>query len=122
MISNGSSVLPLLLLILLPSPSLTRAWIYTSLKGLFPIKWFVIITIRATQKKMISKPVTRTEDGKKSFKSFDSLGALDSLSQKSLSFSNVENGTKEDENHVSSTSLSCVSSPSHPSCEAIAWA
>ena len=35
-----------------------------SLKGTLPVKYWVIITIRATQKKMMSLPVTRTSEGR----------------------------------------------------------
>ncbi|MND03524.1 hypothetical protein D3C83_233840 [compost metagenome] len=47
-----------------PSLSRTRPVTYTSLKGTRPVKWSVIMIIRATQKKMMSKPVTSTEDGR----------------------------------------------------------
>ena len=33
-------------------------------KGIRPVRCLVIITIRATQKKMMSKPVTSTEEGR----------------------------------------------------------
>ena len=40
--------------IFLPSWSRTMPWMYTSLNGTLPVKWVVIIIMRATQKKMIS--------------------------------------------------------------------
>ena len=62
-IVRGSTALPVDLLIFCPSSSLTRAWIYTSLNGISPMKWIPIIIIRATQKNKISKAVTSTEVG-----------------------------------------------------------
>ena len=56
--------------------------------------------IRATQKKMMSKPVTSTVDGRKSDISFVCSGQP-----------SVENGTSADEYQVSSTSSSRVSAP-----------
>ena len=55
--------------------------------------------IRATQKKMMSKPVTSTLDGRNAC-SFVSFGQP-----------SVEKGTSADENQVSSTSSSRVSPP-----------
>jgi len=52
--SVGSITLPSDLLIFLPSPSRTMPWMYTVLKGTSPVKWAVIMIIRATQKKMMS--------------------------------------------------------------------
>ena len=51
--------LPLDFDIFLPSASRTRALMKTRSKGTSPMKWMPIIIIRATQKKMMSKPVTR---------------------------------------------------------------
>ncbi len=59
------------------------------------------MTIRATQKKIMSKPVTKTDEGK-----YLSITGLETLGYSGVQ-SNVENGHKADENHVSSTSLSC---------------
>ena len=56
---SGSITLPLDLLILAPFSSRTRALMNTCLNGASPMKWMPIIIIRATQKKMMSKPVTR---------------------------------------------------------------
>ena len=42
-----------------PSASRTRALMKTRLNGTSPVKCRPIIIIRATQKKMMSKPVTR---------------------------------------------------------------
>ncbi len=39
---------------------------YTSRNGTLPVKYSDIITMRATQKKMMSKPVIRTDVGRKS--------------------------------------------------------
>ena len=64
--SIGSSTLPLDLDIFCPCPSRTKPCTYTVLNGtcglpsLSLIKYSVIIIIRATQKKMMSKPVTNT--------------------------------------------------------------
>ncbi|MNN67220.1 hypothetical protein D3C81_1828440 [compost metagenome] len=58
------------------------------------------MTMRATQKKIISKPVTSTDDGRKVLKSGVSSGQP-----------SVEKGTSADENQVSSTSSSRVSGP-----------
>ncbi len=61
--------------------------------------------IRATQKKMMSKPVTSTDDGRNARSSGVSSGQP-----------SVEWHHSADENHVSSTSSSCVSGPgSRPS-------
>ena len=46
--------------ILAPAASRTRALKNTFLNGTSPVKWMPIIIIRATQKKMMSKPVTRS--------------------------------------------------------------
>ena len=51
--------LPLDFDIFFPSASRTRALMKTRLKGTSPMKWRPCIIIRATQKKMMSKPVTR---------------------------------------------------------------
>ena len=64
------------------------------------MKCTVIMIIRATQKKMMSKPVTSTVDGRNSAISFVSAGQP-----------RVENGTIADEYQVSSTSGSRVSAP-----------
>lgn len=72
-------------------------WMYTALNGTLPVKWVVIIIMRATQKKMISYPVTKTLDGRKALSS--------SVSDYQPS---VENGTSAEENHVSNTSSSRV--------------
>jgi hypothetical protein len=62
--SSGSSTLPLDLLILAPLASRTRPWITTWRNGTSPsMKCSPIIIIRATQKKMMSKPVTSTSVG-----------------------------------------------------------
>ena len=61
--------------------------------------------IRATQKKMMSKPVTSTDDGRKVSSSFVASGQP-----------SVEWHHSADENHVSSTSSSCTKdSGSRPS-------
>jgi len=51
--------LPLDFDILAPVASRTRALMNTRLKGTCPVKWSPCIIIRATQKKMMSKPVIR---------------------------------------------------------------
>lgn len=69
-------------------------------KGTLPVKCTVIITMRATQKKMMSKPVTSTEDGMNNFRSGVSSGQP-----------KVEKGTSAEENQVSSTSSSRFNVP-----------
>ena len=58
--SIGSRTLPLDLLIFWPLPSLMSPVMYISLNGTSPANLSPNIIIRATQKNMISKPVTRT--------------------------------------------------------------
>ena len=65
-----------------------------------PVKCVVIMIIRATQKKMMSKPVTSTV-----------LGRNRSCSTVFAGQPSVENGTSADEYQVSSTSSSRVSAP-----------
>ena len=57
-------VLPLDFDIFWPSASRTMALMKTSRNGTSPVKWSVVMIMRATQKKMMSKPVTRTEEGR----------------------------------------------------------
>ena len=61
--SSGSSTLPFDFDIFWPSSSRTIALMYTSRNGISPVKYIVVMIIRATQKKMMSKPVTSTDDG-----------------------------------------------------------
>jgi hypothetical protein len=61
---SGSKTLPLDLLIFWPFSSRTRPWMAIFLNGTSPsMKCIPIIIMRATQKKMMSRPVTRTEVG-----------------------------------------------------------
>src|SRR5471032_907875 len=69
------------------------------------------MTMRATQKKMMSKPVTSTDDGRKALMSGVSSGQP-----------MVENGISADENQVSSTSASRRSAPVEPAAAALASA
>ncbi|CFO77449.1 Uncharacterised protein [Bordetella pertussis] len=62
--STGSSVLPLDLLIFWPSASRISPCTYTCLNGTLPVMCMVSMTMRATQKKMMSKPVTSTLEGR----------------------------------------------------------
>jgi hypothetical protein len=64
MMSSGSRMLPFDFDIFWPSASRTRPVMYTSRKGTLSVKCRVIITMRATQKKMMSKPVTSTDEGR----------------------------------------------------------
>ena len=64
----------------------------------------VIITMRATQKKMMSKPVTNTDEGRYCFTKV--LRVRLASAQPS-----VENGHSAEENQVSSTSSSRFSWP-----------
>jgi hypothetical protein len=61
--SRGSMTFPFVLLILSPFSSVTIAVRYTVRNGTFPMKCRPIIIIRATQKKMMSGPVTSTAFG-----------------------------------------------------------
>src|SRR5574343_1943863 len=103
--SIGSSTLPLDLDIFWPSESRIRPCTYTSRNGILPVRCLVIITIRATQKKMMSKPVTSTEDGR-----YKSSAGLDFAGYSGVQ-SSVENGHNAEEDQVSSTSSSLRSSP-----------
>ena len=58
--SSGSITLPLVLDIFWPRASRTRPVRWTSANGAFPVKWQPIITMRATQKNRMSKPVIST--------------------------------------------------------------
>src|SRR3989304_4693250 len=103
--SMGSSTLPLDLDIFWPSASRIRPCTYTSLNGILPVMCLVIITMRATQKKMMSKPVTSTEEGR-----YISSAGLDFCGYSGVQ-SSVENGHSAEEYQVSSTSGSRVSTP-----------
>ena len=61
--SMGSRMLPFDFDILLPSASRTSPWMYTSRNGTSPMNFSPNMIMRATQKKMMSKPVTRTVVG-----------------------------------------------------------
>ncbi len=62
--SSGSIVLPFDFDIFWPSASRTIALMYTSRKALTPANCRVVMIMRATQKKMMSKPVTSTVEGR----------------------------------------------------------
>ena len=98
-ISSGSMTLPVDLDILRPVSSRTRACRYTSWKGTWPMKCWPIIIMRATQKKMMSKPVTSTLVGYQVARSLVCSGQP-----------MVEKGHRAEENQVSSTSSSCFRS------------
>ncbi len=102
--SIGSRMLPFDLDIFCPFSSRTRPVIYTFLNGIWPVNLSVIIIIRATQKKMMSNPVTRTLVGWNLSKNSVSSGQP-----------NVEKVHNAEENHVSSTSSSCLRMMSSPS-------
>ena len=61
--ASGSTTLPLVFDIFCPSGSRTRPVRWTVWNGAWPVKWMPVITIRATQKKRMSKPVMRTSVG-----------------------------------------------------------
>jgi hypothetical protein len=61
--SRGSITFPFVFDIFSPFSSRTIACRNTVLKGTSPMKWRPIIIIRATQKKMMSKPVSITAVG-----------------------------------------------------------
>ncbi len=63
MTSRGSITFPFVLDIFSPFSSRTIACRYTVRKGTSPMKCRPIIIIRATQKKMMSWPVSMTEFG-----------------------------------------------------------
>ncbi len=63
MASSGSITLPLVLDIFWPCSSRNSPWMQTSLNGGAPMWCTPLKIIRATQKKMMSKPVTGTAPG-----------------------------------------------------------
>mmetsp|Transcript_20475 Transcript_20475/g.38934 ORF Transcript_20475/g.38934 Transcript_20475/m.38934 type:complete len:334 (-) Transcript_20475:592-1593(-) len=89
----GSITLPRDLDILRPCASRTMACKYTCLNGTLPVSARLIITMRATQKKRMSCPVSSSAPGKKSSRSGVCSG-----------HPMVEKGNRPEENHVSSTS------------------
>src|SRR5690606_2102864 len=89
-------------------------------KGTVSVNVTVIMTIRATQKKMMSKPVTSTDEGRYCSRSGSSF-ARPFTNGSSGSISD-EKGTSADENQVSSTSGSRTSGPSQPAARASAAA
>ena len=91
--SSGSNVLPFDFDIFSPSASRTMALMYTWRNGTLPVKWRVAMIMRATQKKMMSLPVTSTSEGRKVSRSGVLSGQPREL-----------NGTSWDENQVSRTS------------------
>ena len=93
--SIGSRIFPFDLDIFCPCSSRTRPVMYTFLKGISPVNFRVIIIILATQKNMMSKPVTSTSVGWNLSKNSLSLGQP-----------SVEKVHSADENQVSSTSSS----------------
>ena len=62
-VQAGPSPLPLVLDIFWPSASRTRPWMYTCRKGTSSVNLSAIMIMRATQKKMMSWPVTSTSVG-----------------------------------------------------------
>lgn len=99
--SSGSITFPFDLDIFSPFESRTIACMYTSLKGSLSCNSRLNMTIRATQKKRISYPVSRTDPGKKFYRS-----AVFSGHPKEL------NGNRPELNHVSVTSGSRMNSTS----------
>jgi len=59
----GSIPVPSDLLIRFPSRVSTVGWIYTSVKGTSPLNSSPNMSIRATQRKMMPRSVTRTSPG-----------------------------------------------------------
>lgn len=96
-IVNGSTTFPLDLLIFWPARSHTSPCRTTSLKGSWPDSSRPSMTMRATQKKRISTPVSSAVLGKKAARS-----GLWATGQP-----RAENGRRAEENQVSSTSSSC---------------
>ena len=98
MMSNGSTPFPMLLDIFRPCPSITSAWMNTSVNGRSPSrKYRLNITIRDTHSVMISRAV---------HKAFEGLNASNN-SDSSSGHPIVEIGHSAELNHVSSTSGSC---------------
>ena len=60
---RGSMTFPSDLDIFLPCASRTMACRYTCLNGTFPVSFMPIITMRATQKNMMSWPVSSNDVG-----------------------------------------------------------
>src|SRR4030095_1664318 len=102
MIATGATTLPSDLDIFCPSASRTRAWMYTWRKGSVFMRCRPSIAMRATQKKMMSKPVTSTEVGYH-VRRYDVSSGQPS----------VEKGHRPEENQVSRTSGSWRSGPLH---------
>mmetsp|Transcript_6419 Transcript_6419/g.15541 ORF Transcript_6419/g.15541 Transcript_6419/m.15541 type:complete len:203 (+) Transcript_6419:749-1357(+) len=96
MTSRGSMTFPRDLDILRPWASRTMACRNTCENGTSPHSSMPIMTIRATQKKRMSEPVSRSVLGKNALKSAWLLSGHPT----------VENGNSPEENHVSSTSSS----------------
>ena len=97
MISKGSKIFPFDFDIFWPSESLTKPCINIFLKGTSEMKCVVIIIILATQKKIISNPVTNTSVGWYFFNKLSLEG-----------HPRVEKVHSAEENQVSRTSSSCL--------------
>lgn len=95
--SRGSMTFPFDFDILLPFSSLTIGCKKTVLNGSLSQRHKLIMTIRATQKKMMSDPVSKRSPSKNALKSGCS----------SLGHPIVLKGKRPDENQVSRTSSSC---------------
>ncbi len=99
--SSGSSTFPFDFDIFWPSSSRTIALMYTSRNGMRPVNQVVVMIMRATQKKMMSKPVTSTFDGRNAARCGFAPSAFASPVQPS-----VEWHQSAEENQVSRTSSS----------------
>src|SRR5438093_7378655 len=98
--SRGSTPVPSDLDMRRPSAACTTQWMTTSENGTSPMNSRPVMIIRLTQRLMISLAVQLMFVGKKARRSSVSSGQP-----------SVAKGHSADENHVSSTSGSCVSSP-----------
>mmetsp|Transcript_8973 Transcript_8973/g.40766 ORF Transcript_8973/g.40766 Transcript_8973/m.40766 type:complete len:212 (+) Transcript_8973:2239-2874(+) len=101
---SGSTTLPKDLDILRPFSSRTKPWRKTVWNGSLPVMPYDIMTMRATQKKRMSCPVSITCVGKN----------LAMSSASSSGHPSVENGQSPEENQVSKTSSSWYSTTCSP--------
>src|SRR5690606_25699973 len=101
-------------------PALHGTGTQTCRNATWPVNASVIMTIRATQQKIMSKPVTSTDDGRNCASSGNRFGRPSRNG--CFGSTRLENGTSADENQVSSTSASRTSGPDQPAAFACARA
>ena len=95
--SSGSIPVPRLFDIRRPSGAWMTEWMLTVWKGISPVNSSEVMTMRATQRKMMSRAVESTSVGKKALSSGASVSGQPS----------VANGHSAELNQVSRTSDSC---------------